>query len=112
SAARASRSTSTRPWHSSGTPWPASRTKFCHPEQVFGLTTRWWEIILRTAVVYVVVPVLLRSAGKRELGQMSPADLVVILVTSHAVQNAMTGGDDSFIGWVRAATPLVGMKPV
>ena len=43
------------------------------------LTTPWWEIILRTAVVYVVVLVLLRSAGKRELGQMSPVDLVVIL---------------------------------
>jgi uncharacterized membrane protein YcaP (DUF421 family) len=79
---------------------------------VFGLTTPWWEIILRTAVVYVVVLVLLRAAGKRELGQMSPVDLVVILVISNAVQNAMTGGDNSLIGGIIAATTLVAMNLV
>ena len=74
---------------------------------MFDLTTPWWEIILRTAVVYVVVLVLLRAAGKRELGQMSPVDLVVILVIANAVQNAMTGGDNSLLGGVIAATTLV-----
>ena len=74
---------------------------------MFDLTTPWWEIILRTAVVYVVVLVLLRAAGKRELGQMSPVDLVVILVIANAVQNAMTGGDNSLIGGIIAATTLV-----
>jgi uncharacterized membrane protein YcaP (DUF421 family) len=74
---------------------------------VFALTTPWWEIIVRTAVVYVVVLVLLRAAGKRELGQMSPVDLVVILVIANAVQNAMTGGDNSLLGGVIAATTLV-----
>jgi uncharacterized membrane protein YcaP (DUF421 family) len=77
---------------------------------VFGLTTPWWEIILRTAVVYVVVLVLLRVAGKRELGQMSPVDLVVILVIANAVQNAMTGGDNSLIGGVIAAATLVAVN--
>ncbi|TMG39698.1 MAG: DUF421 domain-containing protein, partial [Chloroflexi bacterium] len=67
---------------------------------MFDLTTPWWEIILRTAVVYVLVLVLLRIAGKRELGQMSPVDLVVILVIANAVQNAMTGGDNSLLGGV------------
>jgi uncharacterized membrane protein YcaP (DUF421 family) len=74
---------------------------------VFDLTTPWWEIILRTAIVYVVVLVLLRVAGKRELGQMSAVDLVVILVIANAVQNAMTGGDNSLLGGVIAATTLV-----
>src|SRR6266480_6753327 len=110
SAARASRWTSTPPWRWLGTPRRASRTKFCHPEHVFGLTTPWWEIILRTAVVYVVVLFLLRVAGKRELGQMSPVDLVVILVISNAVQNAMTGGDNSLIGGIIAATTLVAVN--
>src|SRR5207245_11128175 len=92
--------------------WSEIRTRalparFCHPEPVFGMTTPWWEIILRTAVVYVVVRVLLRAAGKRELGQMSPVDLVVILVIANAVQNGMTGGDNSLIGGFVAATPLV-----
>src|SRR2546429_9961123 len=110
SAARASRWTSMPPWRWSGTPRRASRTKFCHPEHVFGLTTPWWEIILRTAVVYVVVLFLLRVAGKRELGQMSPVDLVVILVIANAVQNAMTGGDNSLIGGVIARTTLVAVN--
>jgi uncharacterized membrane protein YcaP (DUF421 family) len=77
---------------------------------MFGLTTPWWEIILRTAVVYVVVLFLLRAAGKRELGQMSPVDLVVILVIANAVQNAMTGGDNSLIGGIIAATTLVAVN--
>ena len=77
---------------------------------MFGLTTPWWEIILRTAVVYIVVLVLLRVAGKRELGQMSTVDLVVILVISNAVQNAMTGGDNSLIGGILAACTLVAMN--
>lgn len=77
---------------------------------MFGLTTPWWEIILRTALVYIVVLVLLRVAGKRELGQMSPVDLVVILVIANAVQNAMTGGDNSLIGGVIAATTLVAVN--
>src|SRR5438309_10688934 len=105
-----SRSTLARrsPW--SEIPTRASPARFCHPEQVFGLTTPWWEIILRTATVYVVVLVLLRVAGKRELGQMSPVDLVVILVIANAVQNAMTGGDNSLIGGVIAATTLVAVN--
>src|SRR6266550_1385728 len=110
SAARASRWTSMPPSRWSGTPRRASRTKFCHPEHVFGLTTPWWEIILRTAVVYVAVLFLLRVAGKRELGQMSPVDLVVILVIANAVQNAMTGGDNSLIGGIIAATTLVAVN--
>ena len=77
---------------------------------MFDLTTPWWEIILRTAVVYVLVLVLLRIAGKRELGQMSPVDLVVILVIANAVQNAMTGGDNSLLGGVFAASTLVAMN--
>src|SRR5258708_7314458 len=73
---------------------------------MFDMTTAWYEIILRTAVVYLVVLVLLRTAGKRELGQMTPFDLVVILVIANAVQNAMTGGDNSLTGGIVAATTL------
>ena len=65
------------------------------------------EIILRTAVVYVAVLALLRVAGKRELGQMSVADLVVIIVIANAVQNAMNGGDVSLIGGIISAATLV-----
>ncbi|HEY8806987.1 MAG TPA: YetF domain-containing protein [Candidatus Limnocylindria bacterium] len=73
---------------------------------LFDMTTPWYEILLRTFVVYLTVLVLLRAAGKRELGQMTPFDLVVILVIANAVQNAMTGGDNSLIGGILAAATL------
>jgi len=73
---------------------------------LFDMTTPWYEILLRTFVVYVTVLILLRLAGKRELGQMTPFDLVVILVIANAVQNAMTGGDNSLTGGIIAATTL------
>ena len=79
---------------------------------MFDLGVPLWEIVLRTAVVYVVVLGLLRIGGKRELGQMSPADLVVILIIANAVQNAMTGGDVSLIGGIVSAATLVGMNLV
>jgi uncharacterized membrane protein YcaP (DUF421 family) len=73
---------------------------------LFDLTTPWYEILVRTIAVYMAVLVLLRVAGKRELGQMTPFDLVVILVIANAVQNSMTGGDSSLIGGILAAATL------
>ena len=73
---------------------------------LFDMTTPWYEIVLRTFVVYMSVLVLLRAAGKRELGQMTPFDLVVILVIANAVQNAMIGGDTSLAGGILAASTL------
>jgi len=77
---------------------------------MFDLGVPLWEIVLRTMVVYIAVLGLLRLGGKRELGQMSPADLVVILIIANAVQNAMNGGDVSLIGGVVSAATLVGMN--
>lgn len=68
------------------------------------------EIVFRTIVVYVAVFALLRAAGKRELGQMSVADLVVILVIANAVQNSLNGGDVSLTGGLVAAATLVAMN--
>jgi uncharacterized membrane protein YcaP (DUF421 family) len=77
---------------------------------MFDLGVPLWEIVLRTLVVYVVVLGLLRLGGKRELGTMSPADLVVILIIANAVQNSMNGGDLSLIGGLVSAGTLVGMN--
>src|SRR2546423_996259 len=74
------------------------------------MSVPWYEILLRTVVVYIVVLILLRVAGKRELGQMTPFDLVVILVISNAVQNAMTGGDNSLVGGIIAAATLTAVN--
>jgi uncharacterized membrane protein YcaP (DUF421 family) len=75
---------------------------------MFTLSIPLWELVFRTAVVYITVLGLLRLAGKRELGQMTPADLVVILIIANAVQNAMNGGDVSLIGGLVSAATLVG----
>jgi uncharacterized membrane protein YcaP (DUF421 family) len=64
-------------------------------------------IVLRTVVVYLVILVALRLAGKRELGQMTPFDLVVLLVLANAVQNAMVGPDTSLNGGILAALTLL-----
>ena len=53
-----------------------------------GLVTLAWNVILRTTVVYVVILIGLRLAGKREIGQMTVFDLVVLLLLSNAVQYA------------------------
>lgn len=61
----------------------------------------------RTAVVYVLLVALVRVTGKRQIGQMTPFDLVVLLLLSNAVQNAMTGPDTSVAGGVTAAVTLL-----
>ena len=57
-----------------------------------------WEFVLRGAVVYIFLLVLLRLTGKRQIGQLATFDLVLLLVLSNAVQNSMNGGDSSLIG--------------
>jgi len=65
------------------------------------------QIIVRSAVVYVFLLLLLRITGKRQIGQLAPFDLVLLLVLSNAVQNSMTGGDNSVLGGLLSATTLV-----
>ena len=64
-------------------------------------------IFLRTAVIYVVVLTGVRLSGKREVGQMTPFDLTLLLLLSNSVQNAMTGPDTSLLGGAVAATVLL-----
>jgi uncharacterized membrane protein YcaP (DUF421 family) len=64
-------------------------------------------IAARTGVVYAVVLLGIRLSGKREVGQMTPFDLTLVLLISNAVQNAMTGPDTSLAGGVVAACTLL-----
>jgi uncharacterized membrane protein YcaP (DUF421 family) len=68
------------------------------------------EIVLRTIVIYLVVLVGVRLSGKREVGQMTPFDLVLLLLISNSVQNAMTGPDNSLVGGIAAAITLLLMN--
>lgn len=70
----------------------------------------WWEFILRALIVYVFLAVLLRITGRRQIGQLAPFDLVLLLVLSNAVQNSMNGGDNSVSGGVLSAVTLVGVN--
>src|SRR5438067_10902953 len=65
------------------------------------------QIVLRTAVIYVLVLIGVRLSGKREVGQMTPFDLTLLLLLSNSVQNAMTGPDTSLLGGVIAAGTLL-----
>jgi uncharacterized membrane protein YcaP (DUF421 family) len=65
------------------------------------------EIFVRTVVIYSVVLAGVRLSGKREVGQMTPFDLTLLLLLSNAVQNAMTGPDTSLMGGVVAAATLL-----
>jgi uncharacterized membrane protein YcaP (DUF421 family) len=65
------------------------------------------NIVLRTAVIYGVVLLGVRLSGKREVGQMTPFDLTLLLLLSNAVQNAMTGPDTSLLGGIAAACTLL-----
>ena len=71
-----------------------------------------WDIVLRTAGIYLVILVGLRLAGKREIGQMTVFDLVVLLLLANAVQNAMVGPDTSLAGGVLAAAVLLVLNAV
>jgi len=64
-------------------------------------------IVLRTSVVYFLVLAGIRISGKREVGQMTPFDLTLLLLLSNSVQNAMTGPDTSVAGGAAAAVTLL-----
>jgi uncharacterized membrane protein YcaP (DUF421 family) len=64
------------------------------------------EIILRTAIVYLFLVLILRVTGKREVGQMSILELIVILIISDAVQNSMVGDNVSLWGGLVAVVTL------
>ena len=65
------------------------------------------QIVLRTGVIYLLVLIGVRLSGKREVGQMTPFDLTLLLLLSNSVQNAMTGPDTSLMGGAVAAGTLL-----
>jgi uncharacterized membrane protein YcaP (DUF421 family) len=68
------------------------------------------EKLLRPAIVYLALVVLLRLFGKRELAQLNPFDLVVLLSLSNTVQNAIIGDDNSVTGGIIGAFGLLAVN--
>jgi uncharacterized membrane protein YcaP (DUF421 family) len=77
---------------------------------IWGLGAPLVEKILRPAVVYLFLVVVLRVFGKRELAQLNPFDLVVLLSLSNTVQNAIIGNDNSLTGGLIGAFALLAIN--
>jgi uncharacterized membrane protein YcaP (DUF421 family) len=81
--------------------------KACDHRAMWSNTVSWWELILRGIIMYAVVLAMLRLTGKRQVGQLAPFDLVLLLLLSNSVQNAMNGGDNSVHGGIISAATLI-----
>jgi uncharacterized membrane protein YcaP (DUF421 family) len=74
---------------------------------MLNMSLSWWDFIIRAVVVYAFVLFFLRLTGKRQMGQLAPFDLVLLLLISNTVQNSMNGGDNSLVGGLVSAATLL-----
>lgn len=74
---------------------------------MFQLSLPWWELVARAAMVYLVLMVMVRLSGKRTMGQFTPFDLLVVMLLSESVSNALSGGENSVAGGLIVAGTLV-----
>ena len=74
---------------------------------MINMSLPWWEFVVRAFIVFLFLLIALRLSGKRQIGQLAPFDLVLLLVLSNAVQNSMNGGDNSLIGGLISAVTLI-----
>ena len=93
-------------WHGAflfGSPWTASLW-----HDLFHLQVPWPEKIVRAIAVYAFLLVAIRVFGRRELGQLTATDIIVLLTISNILQNAMIGNDNSLLGGIIGALTLLG----
>lgn len=79
-------------------------------DDLFTVTIPLLEKVVRTVGVYLGILLLLRLAGKRDLAQLNTFDLVVLLLLSNVVQNAVIGNDNSWLGGMVGAVTLVAVN--
>lgn len=90
--------------------WNFERLNDC--KEISSMDVFWpnipiWEIILRSLFVFVFLIGILRFTGKRDTGEMSPADLILLLLLSANVHTSLSGEDKSVLGGVIGATSLI-----
>jgi uncharacterized membrane protein YcaP (DUF421 family) len=66
-----------------------------------------WEKVVRSVVIYLFILLAFRFTGKRQVGQLTPFDLVLLLIISNVVQNAMIGNDNSLGGGLIGAVTIL-----
>ena len=76
------------------------------------LSIPWWEIVLRGSIVYFVLLLLLRLAGKRTVGEFTPFDLLVLVLLGDALQGSMIAGDQSLAGGFILTVTLLGWDKI
>ena len=77
---------------------------------MFELSTAWWELPARAAIIYAVLLLLVRLSGKRTVGQFTPFDLLVVMLLSESVSAGLSGGEESVTGGLLAAATLIALN--
>ncbi len=77
---------------------------------MFDMSLPWWEFVVRAAMVFCVLLLMVRVSGRRTVGPFTPFDLLVVMLLSEAVSNSLTGGDDSLGGGLILAATLVALN--
>ena len=73
---------------------------------MWSISQPWWELVLRAAIVYTLPLVLICLSGRQTMGQFTPFDLLVVMLLSESMSDALSGGDDTLAaGLLSAATP-------
>lgn len=76
-------------------------------DTLFTLSMPWWHFVVRGALAYIALLLLLRCAGKRSFGELSPFDVVVLIMVGGALRSALVGRDVSLLGPVIAVTTII-----
>lgn len=81
-----------------------------HWSDMFDLGKPWWELVVRATIIYLALIFFVRLTGKRQIGQLSPFDLILLLILSEGVQNAMVDDESSITGGLIVASTLLGLN--
>jgi uncharacterized membrane protein YcaP (DUF421 family) len=77
---------------------------------MFDMDLPWWEFVVRAAIIYVALLVMVRLTGKRTVGQFTPFDLLVVMLLSEAVSPSLSGGDESIPGALLLVATLIALN--
>jgi uncharacterized membrane protein YcaP (DUF421 family) len=77
---------------------------------MFDMELPWWEFIVRGALVYIALLLLIRISGRRTVGQFTPFELLVVMLLSESVSNSLSGSDESISGGLIVAATLIALN--
>jgi len=76
-------------------------------DDLFAMSMAWWQFVLRGAVAYLALLILMRLTGKRAFSDMSPFDVVVLIIVGGTLRSAIVGRDASLLGPLLAVTTIL-----